>query len=65
MLNSMLSAWSGRANFSQKKCAPSFLGQARKALGKAIDSVADNREGMALFLVMSAWIAVMTVYALA
>lgn len=63
MLNIMLSAWSDRANFSQKKCAPSFRGQARKALGKAANSLSDNREDVALFLGMSAWIAAMAAFA--
>ena len=33
------------------------------ALGKAANSLADNREDITLFLGMSAWIAAMAVYA--
>ena len=63
MLKTMLTARSGGAFFSKKNCAPSFRGRARKALGKAIASVADNREDIALFLGMSAWITVMAAFA--
>ena len=59
----MSSAWSEAPEFSQKNCAPSFRGQARKALGKAANSLADNREDIALFLGMSAWITVMAAFA--
>lgn len=59
----MSSAWSEAPEFSQKNCAPSFRGRARKALVKAIASVADNREDIALFLGMSAWIAAMAAFA--
>lgn len=59
----MSSAWSEAPEFLQKKCAPSFRVRARKALGKAANSLADNREGIALFLGMSAWIAVMAAFA--
>lgn len=63
MLKTMLTARSDGAFFSKKNCAPSFRGRARKALGKAIASVADNREDIALFLGMSAWITAMAVFA--
>lgn len=59
----MSSAWSEAPEFSQKNCAPSFRGRARIALGKAANSLADNREDIALFLGMSAWIAAMAVFA--
>lgn len=63
MLKTMLTARSGGAFFSKKNCAPSFRGRARKALGKAANSLADNREDIVLFLGMSAWIAAMAVFA--
>ena len=63
MLKTMLTARSGGAFFSEKNCAPSFRGRARKALGKAANSLADNREDVALFLGMSAWITVMAAFA--
>ena len=63
MLKTMLTARSGGAFFSKKNCAPSFRGRARMALGKAANSLADNREDIALFLAMSAWVAAMAVFA--
>lgn len=63
MLKTMLTARSGGAFFSKKNCAPSFRGRARMALGKAANSLADNREDIALFLGMSAWIAAMAAFA--
>ena len=55
MLNNMLSAWSDRANFSQKKCAPKFADRARMAWYKAVDSIADGNEcGLAMGLAMCA-----------
>lgn len=63
MLKTMLTARSGGAFFSKKNCAPSFRGRARMALGKAANSLADNREDVALFLGMSAWITVMAAFA--
>ena len=63
MLKTMLTARSGGAFFSKKNCAPSFRGMARKTLGKAANSLADNREDIALFLGMSAWITVMAAFA--
>ena len=63
MLKTMLTARSGGAIFSKKNCAPSFRGRARMALGKAANSLADNREDIALFLGMSAWITVMAAFA--
>ena len=63
MLKTMLTARSGGAFFSKKNCAPSFRGRARKALGKAANSLADSREDVALFLGMSAWITVMAAFA--
>lgn len=63
MLKTMLTARSGGAFFSEKNCAPSFRGQTRKALSKAANSLSDNREDIALFLGMSAWIAVMAAFA--
>lgn len=63
MLKTMLTARSGGKFFSEKNCAPSFRGRARIALGKAANSLADNREDIALFLGMSAWIAAMAVFA--
>lgn len=59
----MASAWSEAPEFSQKKCAPSFRVRARRALGKAVNSLSDNREDIALFLGMSAWIAAMAAFA--
>ena len=47
-----------------KKCAPSFRGQARKALDKAICIIADGNAGYAAFgAMLVAWVAVMAVYA--
>lgn len=63
MLNTMLTARSGGEFFSEKNCAPSFPGRARMALGKAANSLADNREDIAVFLGMSAWIAAMAAFA--
>lgn len=63
MLKTMLTARSGGVFFSKKNCAPSFRSRARMALGKAANSLADNREDIALFLGMSAWIAAMAAFA--
>ena len=47
-----------------KKCAPSFRGQARKALDKAVCIIADGNAGYAAFgAMLVAWVAVMAVYA--
>lgn len=46
-----------------KKCAPTFADTARKALGKAASSLADNREDLTLFLGMTAWIVLIAVLA--
>lgn len=46
-----------------KKCAPTFGDTARKALGKAASSLADNKVNITLFLGMTAWIAVIAAYA--
>lgn len=55
MLNNMLSAWSDRANFSQKKCAPKFADRARTLWNKAVDIIADGNEaGLAMGLAMCA-----------
>lgn len=55
MLNNMLSAWSDRANFSQKKCAPKFADRARTLWNKAVDIIADGNEaGLAMGLGLSA-----------
>ena len=63
MLKTMLTARSGGEFFSKKNCAPSFRGRARMAFCKAANSLADNREDIALFLGMSAWITAMAVFA--
>lgn len=47
----------------QKNCAPTFGDTARKALGKAASSLADNREDLTLFLGMAAWIVLIAVLA--
>ena len=47
-----------------KKCAPSFRGQARKALDKAVSIIADGNAGYAAFgAMLVAWVGVMAVYA--
>lgn len=46
-----------------KKCAPMFADTARKAWNKAATSLADSKVNITLFLGMTAWIAVIAVYA--
>ena len=47
-----------------KKCAPTFGDTARKALGKAIDIIADGNAGYAAFdAMLVAWVVALAAYA--